>query len=77
MTVSFARHWFPSEIIRHAVLARVNEHPHGGYAVGKKSLAAQSWEQSERRRLIRLLSAGWLPPSVSSAERIDAFEAAV
>src|SRR6202035_496739 len=28
--------------------------------------AAQGWRRSLRRRLIRLLSAGWLPPSVSS-----------
>ena len=33
----------------------------------RKALAAQSWERSERRRLIKLLSAGWLPPSVSSS----------
>ena len=36
-------------------------------AAGKKGMAAQSWERSLRRRLIRLLSAGWLPPSVSSS----------
>ena len=30
-------------------------------------MAAQGWEWSERRRLIRLLSAGWLLPSVSSS----------
>ena len=32
-----------------------------------EGMAAQGWEWSERRRLIRLLSAGWLPPSVSSS----------
>ena len=32
-----------------------------------KAMAAQSWERSERRRLIKLLSAGWVPPSVSSS----------
>jgi len=33
----------------------------------ERSLTAQSWERSERRRLIKLLSAGWLPPSVFSS----------
>jgi hypothetical protein len=33
----------------------------------REAVAAQSWERSERRRLIKLLSAGWLPPSVSSS----------
>ena len=37
------------------------ERPGGEIAVGKKKAgAAQSWERSERRRLIKLLSAGWV-----------------
>ena len=43
------------------------EQPRGGRPSARKALAAQSWERSERRRLIKLLSAGWLPPSVSSS----------
>ena len=32
----------------------------------RKAMAAQNWEPNERRRLIKLLSAGWLSPAVSS-----------
>jgi hypothetical protein len=43
------------------------ERPFGGKPPVRDAVAAQSWEWSERRRLIRLLSAGWLPSSVSSS----------
>jgi hypothetical protein len=43
------------------------ERPVGGEPSARKASAAQSWERSERRRLIKLLSAGWLPPSVSTS----------
>src|ERR1700690_2686318 len=43
------------------------ERPFGGKPPVRDAIAAQSWEWSERRRLISLLSAGWLPPSVSTS----------
>ncbi len=44
------------------------ERPSGEMAVGRNRLELRrAGKRSERRRLIKLLSAGWLPPSVSSS----------